>query len=136
MRECGVVESVREKTAVVSVKRSTACGDSCATCSSKCNLKGNKITVSNTIGAEAGDLVMIEMKTSTVLKSAFLVYIFPLVLLFLAYFIAEYKFQSEEKGIICGMIAFCISFIILLIVDKINKNKFATSIIEIIEKRA
>ncbi len=135
MREIGVVESTNGTTAVVSVKRNSSCGESCATCSAHCNLKGNKITAQNKLGAMAGDLVSIEMRTSTVLKSAFMVYILPLLMLFLGYFYTEYKTGDETKSLICALGAFLITFIFLLIWDKYNKNKFVTTIIEIIEKR-
>ena len=135
MREVGVVEAVNGTNAVVSVKRSTACGDSCATCSAQCNLKGNKITVANKIGAMPGDLVEIEMKTSTVLKSAFMVYILPLLMFFLGYFLTEYKTNSETEALIFSLAAFAVTFVFLLIWDKLNKEKFSTTITEIIEKR-
>ena len=136
MREVGVVESINKNTAVVCVKRSTACGDSCATCSAQCNQKGNKITVLNKIGAMPGDMVRIEMQTSTVLKSAFMVYILPLLMFFLGYFPAEYKTNSETKSLIFGLAAFLVTFVFLLIWDKLNKEKFSTIITDIIEKRA
>lgn len=135
MREIGVVESTNETTAVVSVKRSSSCGESCATCSAHCNLKGNKIIAKNKVGATAGDLVTIEMSTATVLKSAFMVYILPLLMLFLGYFLTEHKTGDETKSLVCAFVAFIVTFIFLLIWDRKNKNKFTTTIIEIIEKR-
>ncbi len=135
MREIGVVESTNGTTAVVSVKRSSSCGESCATCSAQCNLKGNKIIAQNKLGAMVGDLVSIEMSTATVLKSAFMVYILPLLMLFLGYFFAEYKTGDETVSLVCAFSAFLVTFVFLLIWDKKNKNKFVTTIIEIIEKR-
>lgn len=136
MTELGVVESIRDRNAVVSVKRSTACGDSCITCKAQCNVKGNKITVMNKLGAMPGDLVKIEMKTATVLKSAFMVYILPLLMLFLGYFLGEHKTGNETKAVFLGLVFFAVTFVFLLIWDKINKNKFVTEITEIVEKRA
>lgn len=135
MREVGVVESTNGNLAVVSVKRYTACGGSCANCSAKCNLKANQITVGNKIGAMPGDVVEIEMKTSTVLKSAFKVYILPLLLFFLGYFLVEYKTRSQLFSLIGGLIVFGVTFIFLLIWDRLNKEKFTTTIIDIKEKR-
>ena len=135
MQEIGVVESTNGALAIVSVKRSTACGDSCETCSTQCNFKGNKITVGNKIGAMPGDTVKIEMKTSTVLKSAFMVYILPILMLFSGYFITEYKTGSETKSLFAGLLAFGVTFMFLLLWDRLNKEKFVTSITEIIEKR-
>lgn len=135
MREIGVVESTNGHTAVVSVKRSTACGDSCATCASKCNLKGNKIKAENKACASVGDVVEIEMKTSTVLKSAFMVYILPLLFFFVGYFLSWHKTGSEPKSMLTGFIFFAVVFVFLLIWDKLNKDKFSTVIVNIMEKR-
>ena len=82
-----------------------------------------------------GDKVEIEMKTSTVLKSAFMVYILPLLMFFLGYFVAEYKTGSETKSLVCGLVAFFVTFLFLLLWDKLNKEKFSTTITNIIEKR-
>ena len=135
MLEIGVVESTNGDVAVVSVRRGTACGESCATCSSQCNVKTNKITVGNKIGAMPGDKVKIEMKTSTVLKSAFMVYIFPIFVFFIGYFMTEYKTGSEIKSLIVGLFAFGVTFVCLFLWDRSNKEKFVASIKEIIEKR-
>ncbi len=134
MKEIGVVESTNGNLAVVSVKRNSACGDSCATCSAQCNMRGNKITARNKAGAMVGDLVTIEMSTSVVLKSAFMVYILPLLMMFLGYFYAEYKTGNETFSLFCAFGGFIVTFVFLLIWDKTNKNKFVTTITEIIEK--
>lgn len=135
MREIGVVESISGSIAVVSVKRSTACGEACATCAAKCNLKGNKIKAGNAVGASCGDLVEIEMKTETVLKSAFMVYILPLLFFFAGYFIFQKRTADEVTAMLAGLAAFAAVFVFLLIWDRLNRNRHTTVIIKIIEKR-
>ena len=134
MKEYAIVESTFSEYAVVSVKRSTACGDSCAVCPAKCNTRSNKITVKNLAGASAGDKVVIEMLTSTILKSAFLVYIFPLIMLFLGYFVGEYKGFSQNLSVVFSLAMFLLTFLLLYLYDKVRKNHYTAIITEIIEE--
>lgn len=134
MQEIGIVESIDGKEAVVNVKRRTACGDSCATCSVQCKTSRTKISAKNLVDAKVGDKVQIEMATRTVILSAILVYIFPLVVLFGAYFLAElYYGLSEKNSVICALIAFTVSFILLFIIDKFSKKRFTVNITDIID---
>lgn len=134
MKAFGIVESVRGEGAVVTVKRDTACGDSCATCPSKCHQRNNKIIAKNPLGAKAGDKVTIEMKSSTVLKSAFLVYILPLIMLFAGYYGVDYLGYEERVSVLCGLILFSLTFLVLHIWDKHHKERFSTTIVEIEEE--
>ena len=135
MQETGIVESVEGKEALINIKRSTACGDSCATCKAQCKTSGTKIKAKNLIGAKEGDRVKIEMDTKTVIFSALLVYIFPLVVLFGAYFLAAYYYKlGESFSVGCSLIAFVVSFVLLYIIDKLTKNRYTIHITEIIEK--
>ena len=131
MRENAIIESVNGQYAYVTVKRATACGDSCATCSAQCKNKNNSIEVENKIGARVGEHVVIEMKTSRVLKSAFAVYILPLIILFLTYFSADFLGCGEIVCALCSLGAFFIVFIILHFVDKRMKSSMAGTIVEI-----
>lgn len=133
MREVAVVESVTQGKTVVSVKRNTACGDSCATCPAQCKQAQNTITVNNRIGAKPGDKVEIEMKTASVLKSAFLVYILPLVMFFLGYAAAKGFGFSEQIAVISAFLIFIMTFIVLHFYDKYAKNSINTTIIKVIE---
>lgn len=135
MQEIGIVESVEGKEAIVNVKRSTACGDSCATCGAQCKTSRTKISAKNLVDAKVGDKVQIEMATRTVILSAILVYILPLVVLFGAYFLAElYYGLSEKNSVICGLIAFSASFVLLFIADKFTKKRFIVNITDIIDE--
>lgn len=131
MRENAIVESVHGQYAYVTVKRATACGYSCATCSAQCKNKNNSIEVENNMGARAGEHVVIEMKTSRVLKSAFAVYILPLIILFLTYFIADFLGYGEKICVLCSLAAFFVTFIVLHFIDKRIKSSLAGAIVEI-----
>lgn len=134
MKEFATVESTQGEFAIVTVKRSTACGDSCETCPSRCNTRSNKIKVRNPIGAVLGDRVVIEMETSKVLKSAFLVYILPLIMFFVGYIIGEVYKMSETKSVICALSLFTLTYIILSLIDRVRKYNCTTSIVEVVER--
>lgn len=134
MRAEGVVESVADdKMAVVSIKRDTACGETCAGCGANCNMRNNSLTAINLIGAETGDRVFVEMHTKTVLKSAFVVYILPLVLFFLGYFASDFFGGSEMISAVCGGVLFVISFVLLHFFDKKHSKDINARICEIIK---
>ena len=78
MRETGVVKSAGGEFCTCVTKRKSACGENCASCKAACSSREHTFTAKNTAGAKEGDTVIIEMSTGSVLKSAFLVYIIPL----------------------------------------------------------
>ena len=86
MKETGIVKEASGEFCKVVVMRKSACGENCASCSGGCKLQNQICLVKNTKGAKAGDKVEIEIDTMTVLKSAFLVYILPILVFFFTYF--------------------------------------------------
>jgi len=89
IEQTAVVTDVFEDTARVRVYRQSTCGgcqakSACGT-STFAKVLGNKfseVSVINSINAEAGDVVNIGLRESVMLRSALLVYIFPLFMLF------------------------------------------------------
>lgn len=81
MNEYGKVVNVNDNKATIKIKRNSACGD-CKACElGVSNLSELDIEVENTMGAELGDNVRIEMQTPDLLKAAFVVYTIPLMAL-------------------------------------------------------
>ena len=129
MEKVGYVIFEENNKALIDVRRNTACGDKCSSCGSGCDAPNIRIEANNNIGAKAGEFVEIQMETKTVLGSAFLVYIIPLILLIFGiglginvgkyYEVANYELVGLGSGL--GFLG--ISFIILRIVDKIVKNQ-------------
>ncbi len=87
MRQRGTVETVGDTTAVVSVRRESACSGDCHKCSG-CGAVAQTLQISaeNPIGARRGDKVYIESSTGVVLWAAVLVYIAPILGFFAGYF--------------------------------------------------
>ena len=83
-----VLRDLGDGCAEVVVMRKSACSGDCHQCSG-CAAVTQKVTVKakNLIGAQAGDRVVVESDTKSVLASVFVVYLPPMVLFFAAYFI-------------------------------------------------
>ena len=83
-----VREVHNDGTAAVVHIRESACSGDCHKCSGCGAAKETVIfTADNPIGALAGDLVKVESSTAPVLKAAMVLYVLPLVLFFLGYWL-------------------------------------------------
>lgn len=103
----------------VMVQKHSACGK-CGKCGSDDNLV---LVLDNTLDAELGDVVTIEMKGSNILGAALMVYFLPLVALLVGYIGGSYLgLETEATKIALGGILFALSF---LGVRKFGQNKKA-----------
>ena len=77
-------------TALVVHVRESACSGDCHKCSG-CGAAKEAVlfTADNPIGASAGDLVRVESESAPVLKAAAVLYVLPLVLFFLGYYLGS-----------------------------------------------
>ena len=78
--EKGKVVRVEGDKAEVLFKRSSACGN-CHACGMLKDMSEITVTVENTMGAEPGDTVTVEMPNSSIFKGSLAAYVFPLVML-------------------------------------------------------
>ena len=133
MREEGIVKSVSGELCEVVVRRKTACGDNCASCTGACRMNFGQVTAKNPICAKAGDCVIIEMESKKVLLSAFLVYIMPILVFFVSFFSVQriYKSSSLASGIaaVVTVLAFCVTALF----DRRHKTDFLPIVIKISE---
>jgi len=129
MDQIGFVTKTDKKKARVIVKRTTACGDKCNSCEGGCDVTGTVVDIDNTLNAKHGDYVEIEMATSSVMMSIFLVYVMPLILMIagigLGIGISEsWGIDNQELlGLVLGALSLVISFFLLRIIDSKLKNK-------------
>lgn len=85
-----VKEAYNNGTALVVHVRESACSGDCHKCSGCGAAKETVLfTADNPIGAGAGDLVKVESETAPVLKAAVVLYVLPLVLFFLGYYLGS-----------------------------------------------
>lgn len=89
MRQTGTVIELKGKKAVVRFLRSDACGH----CNACFHLGGNEadIDIENTLGAQMGDTVGIDMHAKSVLKASLILYGVPLVALLVGAFIGSFR---------------------------------------------
>lgn len=122
--------SLSGDTATVKLKRSSACGDNCGSCSGCNNFR--TVNAQNTANAKVGDLVEISMPSKTVLSAAVLVYVLPIVILVTGYFIGANVWNTEQSGILLGLCAMVISYVVIGIVTSKNKNHYKSTVTKIL----
>lgn len=110
---------VGETSAEVLVRRQSACGHDCASCGGCGPDSAAQVTAvaENELGARPGDTVQVESESGRVLGMAAALYLVPLVLLFVGYFIASGVFRLEEGpsmavGIACLVISFAANYLL------------------------
>lgn len=118
MRSRGIVVSVEGNKCRISVNA----GAECMGCPSKnhCNMgegKGKTVMAINKCGAEVSDHVVFESDPSKVLLSSFLIWILPIIAMFLGYFIVN-TFAQGFWPILASLAFLFLSFFALRLIDK------------------
>ena len=116
-----VKECYDNGTALVFHVRESACSGDCHKCSGCGAAKEAVIfTADNPIGAAPGDLVKVESSTAPVLKAAVVLYVLPLVLFFLGYYLGT---LPGSFGALGGGIGFVLGVVIVIAYDRLVVNK-------------
>ena len=99
-------------TAEVTVARQTACGHDCEECAG-CGVTGAAVhaRARNPIGASPGQKVVVESSTQKMLRIVALVYLIPVALFFLGYFLAmavtdstAIQYTAAAAGFVLGIL--------------------------------
>ena len=103
-------------TAQVIHVRESACSGDCHKCSG-CGAAKEAVLFSadNPIGARRGDLVKVESATGPVLKAAMVLYVIPLVLFFLGYYLGTLAGGLEY--LLCGL-GFVLGIVLVVVYDR------------------
>ena len=103
-------------TAQVICIRESACSGDCHKCSG-CGAAKEAVLFSaaNPIGAGKGDLVKVESETGPVLKAAVVLYVIPLVLFFLGYYLGS---LWGNFGTLVSCLGFVLGVVIVVIYDR------------------
>lgn len=123
MQEHGKVIEVEKDTAVVRVKRHSACGHCKACAIGRSGEEYIDLRMENTIQCAVGDEVTLELEDPEVLKAAIIVYMIPLSAL-LAGFIASYLVlnqigaYAEWKVVLVSLVCLVLSYFIVRKMDK------------------
>lgn len=118
MEIVGKVLECRGNKAVVLIHRPSACGENCAMCKGGCVPTSHRAVVRNALGARPGDMVRVTLPDGVVLRSALLVYIVPLILMFAVYGIAFTIFHSEATAIAAAFAGLAAGVLLLRLIDK------------------
>ncbi|NLK64081.1 MAG: SoxR reducing system RseC family protein [Tissierellia bacterium] len=129
MDNVGKIEKIDGNKAVISVKRVSACGDNCKSCSSAC--KVNSVIIETDISdvkdeINVGDYVEIRAENEVMLKHIAVLYGLPLLLMLLTVFIFQMTLKGPNKDIIsalASLFSLVISFYLLKAYDKSEMKK-------------
>ena len=116
-----VREIHNDGTADVIHVRESACSGDCHKCSG-CGAARETVifTAGNPIGARPGDLVRVESSTAPVLKAAVVLYVLPLLLFFLGYWLGT---LPGNFGALGGGLGFVLGLGIVVAYDRLVVNK-------------
>lgn len=122
-----VIRSINSGYAEVRVRRTSACASahncgSCDHCSFMENAPEIVVVAENPHGAQAGDTVVVETATSSVLGAAVLLYVVPFVLFFLGYFLGVTFHWSEGPTIALGGCGFVLGLLAAMALDRYRKK--------------
>ena len=108
--------------AEISVPRKSACGHDCEECAG-CGMTGAaiKARARNDIGAQPGDKVVVESSTKKIFGVVALVYVLPVVLFLLGYFLSEGLAEGMRYAI--AVATFVVSFIPCVLYDRHARKK-------------
>lgn len=137
MEEIGVVKSIEGVTARVVIKKSSAC-DHCV--KEQCDMEGMDFEVEaiNAANARVGQTVKVVMRAQTYIKGALLLYILPVLALFVGAIFGKIYLpdafrgiSSETAAVIGGFLMMIISFLVIKVVSgKMDKKTEYKSVIE------
>jgi len=117
--------------AEVVVTRGTACGSNCGNCESCIFQSELKTLAKNRIGARPGQRVVIESKSSKIYKAAMLVYILPIILVFVGYALASAAGGSEGVCVAASFFGLLLGAALLVLSQRRrNKEQITFDIIE------
>ena len=136
MLQEAIVTGIRDDgLAEVVVERQGICGGDCTECN-ECQYENlMKAVVQNPIGAHRGQRVLIETPTSGVVFGALIIYILPLVLLLVGYFVAAAITSSEGVIIAASLLSAGLGVGLAVILGRRRQaeDPTPTSIVELID---
>ena len=123
-----VRQTFPDGTAEVLLVRESACSGDCHKCSGCGAAKETMIfTAKNAINASRGDLVKVESATGPVMKAATVLYVIPLVLFFLGYYLGT---LPGNFGALGGCLGFVLGIVLVVVYDRkvVNKSNLGYTI--------
>lgn len=129
-----VKETYDDGTALVVHVRESACSGDCHKCSG-CGAAKEAVlfTADNRIRANRGDLVKVQSETGPVLKAAMVLYVLPLVLFFLGYWLGT---LPGSYGVLGGGLGFLLGIVLVVVYDRkvLRRADLRYTIIEYVQE--
>ena len=123
MKQKVMVRSVSGETAQVQYHRPTACHGECSKCAGGCGAMAAQeeivVTAQNLIGAKVGDTVYIEGETKKVAWAILLVYVIPVVLFLIGYFLG----QQWDRGNLIGILGFFLGLVLAVLESRRQRKR-------------
>ncbi len=111
-----VKKAHNDGTATVLLVRESACSGDCHKCSGCGAAKETMLfEAANPIGARTGDIVKVESATGPVMKAAMVLYVIPLVLFFLGYYLGT---LPGDFGALGGCLGFVLGIALVVLYDR------------------
>ena len=128
--DIAIVKEINNGEVVVEIEPSGAC-DSCSI-SGVCGGKDKKVIhrIKTDRRLELGQKVRIEISSGLRIVSSLMLFLFPIILMIIFYFIAKEIGINEDFSILISFAGLLLSGIVLKIVDKKLAKKFKAKIIE------
>ncbi len=120
MTERGIVSKIKGNKATVRFDRRSAC-DKCHMCATTKDGMKVEVVVENTLGANVGDFVEVEMGERYVLTAAAIVYVIPLVLVGVGIGIGT--LINELAQALLALAGLVLGFVIAILLDKLVIRK-------------
>ena len=125
MQQTATVQKVfSDGMAEIAVPRKSACGHDCEECAG-CGVTGTAVSAQarNPIGAAVGDKVVVESSSKTVLGIIAVVYLIPVVLFLLGYFLTAKLLPTEGLRYAAAILAFLLGLIPAVVCDRRMKKQ-------------
>lgn len=139
MNELGEIVELKDKEAVIKVRRSSACGK-CGACQMGSRSDEMFLTIPNTLNGRIGDYVELELASSQLLKASAITYLIPLAALILGVIVGymfgpDYGMNPELAGSLMGLLFTALSFFVIRAMDpKFKKeHNFSPQMVNIIK---
>lgn len=126
MTEQGTVIKQKDNFAQVRIGRNSACA-ACGKCGMTENQKHVDFFVENTLGAEVGDKVEVEIPDANTAPLAFVAYILPLIPALALMFVAFAVHLPDWAALLMFVGGFALGFVLVVIIDKVRKHKWMQS---------
>jgi sigma-E factor negative regulatory protein RseC len=115
----GLVTAITDGTAQIRFLRSSACAH-CGACLTVGDSE-MEVSLPNTLGAKVGDRVVVDLSPKRVIQASLLAYAVPLLLLIAGVLIGSR--YADWAGLVLGVLACGIGYLILRIVEKTSVKK-------------